>query len=409
MFLHPNLQSLTISCARIDGSELDHFNSFAQRTPLSSLCLDQCDVSASGLTAVLSLPTSLKALKVLEALAQGPLNHALEYSPVLLKALSLQMTSLESLSLSLRSPRMPLFSHEFDMSPFHVLRFLRISCARIGQSVPPTSLDLAAYAPPALDALIFSDININEARAPARLHADLEACLRRLTPAELCHLARTVCLSLRPGSNIPPERREAVESLGNLFRLAPSRTPSASSSRAASDKDKHKQRPRLCVNSFTSPRGACSPYLYREYEPEELLLYDSSSEGSGWLAGRNDRYFSRFRITRTEASPDYSFGSPDDQLSPLHHFDFNSFLNDGYEPGTDHFLFNPPVRVPAVQGPLMMDGSFQVWPTQVNTGPSDLNDDELSAFTSVQIPHVLPHSHTTVAPNQALDDADSVD
>ena len=255
--------------------------------------------------AVLSLPASLKALKCLEAHAQGPLKHALEYSPILLEALGLQRTSLKSLTLSFRSPGLPLFSHAFDMSSFHALRLLRISCGRMDPSVPLTSPDLATYAPPALDTLVFSDINIRESRGPKQLHTDLEACLRRLTPAELCHLAGTVCLSLRPGSDIPSECREAVENLGNLFRLAPSRTPSASSSRAASDEGERRLRPRLCVNSFTRRRGAKAPYLYREYEPEELLLYDSSSKGSGW------------------------FGPPTEQLSPLVDFDFDSFLNDG--------------------------------------------------------------------------------
>ena len=174
VFLHPNLRNLTISCARIDGAELEHLKSRPLRTPLSSLFLDQCDVSASGLTTILSIPTSLKSLKFFEVSRQGPQIHSLDYSPALLRALSLQRHSLESLCLSLRNPKLSPFTREFDMSSFLALRVLMIRCQRLTESVYPTSLKWATYAPPALDTLVFSGIDFQSRRNKQVTHGGTE-------------------------------------------------------------------------------------------------------------------------------------------------------------------------------------------------------------------------------------------
>jgi hypothetical protein len=378
IFLHPTLQSLTISCARIDGVELDHLKAFAQRTPLSSLSLDQCDMSASGLISILSLPASLKALKVLEVSRQGPQRHTLDYSRALLRALSPQRKSLESLCLSLRGPKLSPFSQDFDMSSFDALRVLRISCQRRSESVYPTSLMWATYAPPALDTLVFSGIEIQDRRNNVVFPSELQACLKTLNAADLCHLARTICLSLQYGSDVRADGRKAVEELGKRFRNASSRTSQASPSKVTCHNDEGRGGPRLCVSRFTRGRGAIPPFLYHEHEPEELPLYDSSTRGSGWLNATD----------RSSGAPgfphvDEHFNLDFTELEAgevLQDFDFDSFLDN--QPDVDmHNPFNVDQDVLPHYHPV--GDAAPPWPAQ--PGPLDLN--ALLATPLMQLHH----------------------
>lgn len=288
--------------------------------------LDQCDVSASGLTTILSIPASLRSLKFFEVSRQGPQVHSLDYSLAFLRALSLQRQSLESLCLSLRNPKLPPFTREFDMSSFLTLRVLRIRCQRHTESVYPTSLKWATYTPPALDKLVFSGIDFQSRRNDVAFPSELQACLKTLDPSDLCKLARSVCLSLQYGSEVRAGARKTVEELGKHFRLASSHLSRPAPSQAPCRSRGSRDGPRLCVSRFTRGRGAIPPYLYHDYEPEELPLYDSSAKGPGWLNVRE-------RDSRTSAFPqhieqhfhlDFSGLETSDVLND---FDFDSFLN----------------------------------------------------------------------------------
>jgi hypothetical protein len=379
IFVHPKLQTLTISCARIDGAELDHLQAFAQRTPLSSLSLDQCDMSFSGLTTILSLPASLKALRVLEVSHQGPRRYALEYSHILIRALSLQRTSLDSLCLSLREPKQSPFTQDFDMSAFHSLRLLKISCQPHGQSIYPTSLNWATYAPPALDTLVFSGIELQNRRDNVTLPADLQACLKTLDPTDLCDLAHTVCLSIQSGYDVPSDSRKAVEELGKRFRKASSQSSVTFSSRSTYYKGEGRGSPRLCVSRFRE-RGAIPPYLFHEYGPDELTIYDSSSRGSGWLnATDRSSGASVFEHRLEHFNLDFSGLEAADVLNDFH---FDSFLN--HEPdsnmGTvfeEPFLHDHAHTVPdwsSLEDPLDLDAIFG--PDVATQSHYHVNDEE---------------------------------
>jgi hypothetical protein len=273
---------------------------------------------------ILSIPASLKSLKFFEVSRQGPQIHSLDYSLALLRALSLQKHSLESLCLSLRTPKLSPFTREFDMSSFLALRVLMIRCQRHTESVYPTSLKWATYAPPALDTLVFSGIDFQSRRNDVAFPPELQACLKTLDPSDLYKLARSVCLSLQYGSEVRAGARKTIEELGEQFRLASSHPSRPALSQAACRSRGSRDGPRLCVSRFTRGRGPKPPYLYHEYEPEELLLYDSSSK-SGWLNVRE-------RDSRTSAFPhieqhfhlDISSVEASDVLND---FDFDSFLN----------------------------------------------------------------------------------
>ena len=385
IFIHPTLQCLTISCASFDGAELKRLKAFSQRTPLSTLSLDQCDMSASGLTAILSLPVSLKSLKILEVSRQGPRRHALDYSQPLLEALTLQRKSVEFLCLSLREPRLSPFRQEFDMSSFHALRLLRISCQGHNDSVYPTSPKWTTYAPPALDTLVFGGIEIQNRADNTTLPSELQACLKALRPADLCSLARTVCLSLQSGSDVRADARKAVEALGKHFRKALSQKSHAASSATTCRNSECKDGPRLYVTRFTRHRGAIPPYLYREYEPEELPLYDSSSKSTGWLNPNDGNDLAPF-LSHPSEHLSYDFSALEDDV--LHDFDFDSFLNtaddaDMYPVFGDPFLHGDPAG-----------NALPAWP--VPTGPDHLNVFSTHAVNS----HLYTHGE---------EDTDSVD
>lgn len=391
IFIHPSLQSLTISCARIDSATLDHLKIYAQRTPLRHLFLDQCDISAAGLATILSLPTALKGVEVLEVRRQGPRRHELEYSQALLRALSLQRTSLESLALSLRDPRLPPFSQGFDMSSFHALRLLKVSCQRHGDSVYPTSLKWATYAPPSLDMLIFSEVELQHRQNNVAFPSELQACLKALDPVDLSDVARTVCLSLQPGSDVRADARKAIEELGQRFRKASPQPSQATSSAAPGHRGQRKDGgPRLCVTRFTRARGAIPPYLYREYRPEEIPLYDSSCKGTGWLSATDRRNGSPYF---PHLSPHLSFdfsGLEDSDV--LHDFDFDSFLNNT-APDDTHTIFGDPF----VHHYPVAD-ALPIWP--VPPDPTDFN-----GFTYTYVTHDHDHDHT---PHEETN-SDSVD
>lgn len=339
IFIHPRLQSLTISCVRIGSEDLDHLKIYAQRTPLRCLFLDQCDISAAGLATILSLPMALKGLEVLEVSQQGPRKHELEYSQPLFRALSLQRTSLESLALSLRDPRQSPFSQDFNMSSFHALRVLNISCKRHGDSVYPTSLKWVTYTPPALDMLIFSEVELQHRQNNVNLPSELQTCLKALDPVDLSYLARTVCLSLQSGSDVRADARKTIEEVGQRFRKASSQTAQATSSATPGHHDERKDSPRLFVTRFTRARGAIPPYLYREYRPEAIPLYDSSSKGTGWLSATDRRHGSPYF---PHLSPHLSFDfSALEESDALNDFDFDSFLN-GTTPDDTQTVFGDP-------------------------------------------------------------------
>ncbi|OCL05842.1 hypothetical protein AOQ84DRAFT_390610 [Glonium stellatum] len=70
MFLHPTVRSITISCSDITDNLFtsDLFRGHEHSTPLTNLVFDECNISAFGLQALLSLPRALKRLTLGERL-----------------------------------------------------------------------------------------------------------------------------------------------------------------------------------------------------------------------------------------------------------------------------------------------------------------------------------------------------
>jgi hypothetical protein len=64
MFLHPTVRNITLSCSDITDDLLtsELFHGHERSTPLTNLVFDECNISAFGLQALLSLPRALKKL-----------------------------------------------------------------------------------------------------------------------------------------------------------------------------------------------------------------------------------------------------------------------------------------------------------------------------------------------------------
>ncbi len=103
ILLHPTLRTLTISCAQINCEELADLTRSLNRTPLTTLCLDQCDVPISALKAILSLPAALRHFSLLEN-RRSPFQSrdylSSDFTMDVAETLKLHSHSLESLSLS---------------------------------------------------------------------------------------------------------------------------------------------------------------------------------------------------------------------------------------------------------------------------------------------------------------------
>jgi hypothetical protein len=99
IFLHPTLRNLTLSCFDI-GDELGQILFQAtKKTPLKSLIFDECNITHSGLAAVLSVPKALERLTLGERMYHSRSSHNVLHSDpqLLLQILRSQEHSLEYL------------------------------------------------------------------------------------------------------------------------------------------------------------------------------------------------------------------------------------------------------------------------------------------------------------------------
>ena len=99
LFLHPSLRKIHLSCAEI-GDDLDFLKAYSRSTPLASLVLEECGVTAAGLSHILSAPRALKHLTIGESAqhSHGSKSEHIGEQPIqLFAALALQKHSLRFL------------------------------------------------------------------------------------------------------------------------------------------------------------------------------------------------------------------------------------------------------------------------------------------------------------------------
>jgi hypothetical protein len=99
LFLHPSLRNIHLSCAEI-GDDLDFLRAYSRSTPLASLVLEECGVTAAGLSHILSAPRALQHLTIGESAhhSHGSKSGPIGEQPIqLFAALALQKHSLRFL------------------------------------------------------------------------------------------------------------------------------------------------------------------------------------------------------------------------------------------------------------------------------------------------------------------------
>jgi hypothetical protein len=101
VLLHPTVQKLMLSCFDIGEDLTQTLNKTSKQTPLKSLTFDECNITSSGLAAILSVPKSLERLALGERkyhTSHIEDHHALRFNhQALLEALKLQSHSLQYL------------------------------------------------------------------------------------------------------------------------------------------------------------------------------------------------------------------------------------------------------------------------------------------------------------------------
>jgi hypothetical protein len=188
LFLHPRLQSLTISCASSDlpeeflpGIPDDAF--LQRRTGLKNLHLEECDLHPGTLAKILRYPRALKSLKISEGTRYTPLNNYAarrhgDLAPAdLVHALMEQAGSLVNLSLSLGYTRFRFATinsqgEHLDLRDLTALRTLEV-CHRtlhLVRTHPDCDHGLRRRLPPGLQKLTAIEIPIGLARMPLRIN-----------------------------------------------------------------------------------------------------------------------------------------------------------------------------------------------------------------------------------------------
>jgi hypothetical protein len=99
IFLHPTLRNITLSCFDIGDDLGDVVSKSPEKTPLTCLVFDECNISHSGLAAVLSKPKALEKLTLGERLNHTRITgEDLQCKPALfLQVLRAQKDSLQYL------------------------------------------------------------------------------------------------------------------------------------------------------------------------------------------------------------------------------------------------------------------------------------------------------------------------
>lgn len=64
IFLHPTLRHLTVSCLDINEDIVPNLSASKRKTRLQSLTFDECNITASALTAILAVPNALEELTI---------------------------------------------------------------------------------------------------------------------------------------------------------------------------------------------------------------------------------------------------------------------------------------------------------------------------------------------------------
>jgi hypothetical protein len=251
IFLHNNLESLTIVAAEIGARDVSYLKQHKRLTKLSRLHLDHCDISPKALEIILSVPRALISLVLTEYDYRGPYKYCISNDEELGMVLTPQIDSLRDLHLGLRFQQQS-FPTPYDFSNLTSLEKLTLECMPLDNLLHPS--------------LVLTDrtLQISEFDNATIRHVVWVTFPRR----PLCLVLQTP-----PGYRLTAsDTQRDIEKLGRSLRIthdAVVRSPQAFEIR-------------LMMVRQTERKGAVPPYLYNEHVPEKVVCYDSFAPTSNW-------------------------------------------------------------------------------------------------------------------------------
>lgn len=291
IFMHPTLESLTISCAEILGKDFESFD-HQPKTPLKHLTMIECFISHSGLRKVLSMPNALKSLYLGDvcsyAITYGEEHEAMDRllekdCAKFFAALAQQKNSLEELEYW---PRVVDFSNESlirwssmlaecgGFSEFERLRSVSVHArcpllmgALVDKSLTPPNLEAVRFLVDAVDdyAILSNTLKLDAAKT-------MEEWALRSYLRQLCdHLS-----ILEKLEELTVVTRSNYDNLNNDRYCCLIETAS---------KAFKPDRVRFSTVERTETRYF-PPYLYGEKPPVETTIFDTSS--GGWQVERKE-------------------------------------------------------------------------------------------------------------------------
>jgi hypothetical protein len=251
IFLHDNLESLTIVAAEIGADDVSYLRHHKRLTRLSRLHLDHCDVCPKALEIILSVPRALVSLVLTEYDYRGPHKYCISNDEELGMALAPQIDSLRDLYLGLRFQQQS-FPTPYNFSNFASLDKLILECKPLDNLLHPS--------------LVFTDRML-------QISQFVNATVRHVV--WITFPKRPLCLVLQtpPGYRLTAsDTQRDIEKLGRSLRITHDAvvwSPQAFETR-------------LIMVRQTEPKGAVPPYLYNEHVPEKVVCYDSFASTSNW-------------------------------------------------------------------------------------------------------------------------------
>ncbi|KAK7899955.1 hypothetical protein LTR67_003701 [Exophiala xenobiotica] len=302
LFLHPNLRSLTMSCASTDYPDrlllpFQNDKALIKSTNLEYLHLEECDIFEPSLAILLSFPKALKSLKVSEGIrydgifsARSSRMHGNVNPGYFVDALAVHcIDSLEYLSLSLGHLRQGFqnINHagqHLDLTPFHALKQLELDVRTVNLVRIRVQCDHATSRrlPPNLETLKIFGIPLGERppfQARRRVWFPFGTCIvTEKARHGLRHLKNLVYSYeyYREDDEIPrrsiSDDGESVEEVSQVS-LAHQRMIEKCNELLPLYR---RANVRLEIEMVALPNGFIPPYLFPEDKPRHFKLWESA-------------------------------------------------------------------------------------------------------------------------------------
>ncbi|KAI1608707.1 hypothetical protein EDD36DRAFT_90939 [Exophiala viscosa] len=302
LFLHPNLRSLTMSCASTDFTHrlLTPFQDDAtlvKSTNLEHLHLEECDIFEPSLSILLSFPRALKSLKVSEGVrydgifsARSSRMHGNVSPRPFVEAIAEHCTdSLEHLSLSLgylrQGPQgINHSSQHLNLTAFHAMKQLDLDVRTVNLVRIRAPCDHATWRrlPPNLETLKIFSIPLGERppfQARRRVWFPLDTCIVADKAKHGLRLLKNLIFSYeyyREDDEIPrlsfSDDGSSIEEITQVTiahrRMVDKCTELLPIYRRAGV--------RLEIEMAALPNGFIPPYLFPEDKPKYFKLWESA-------------------------------------------------------------------------------------------------------------------------------------